>query len=233
MYIVSTPIGNLEDTTLRAISILAKADIVACEDTRITRRLLERHQIEAKLVPYHEHNERQKAGELAELAASGQNVALVSNAGTPLLSDPGFRLVQECIARGVPVYPIPGPSAVLAALVASGLPTHMFTFLGFLPRKPAAIRRELLAVAALEGSLVFFESPVRLVYTLRTACEVLGPRRACVARELTKLHEEFVRGTLQELAERFEREAPRGECTVVVEGLTRKGLSTQPPQTQP
>lgn len=226
LYVVSTPIGNLEDVTLRALDVLSRADLVACEDTRVARRLFARHNIRASLTPFHEHNERRRAPELAELAASGKSVALVTNAGTPSVSDPGFRLVRECLERGVPVIPIPGASAVMAALVASGLPTHRFVFLGFLPRKPNALRRELASVASLEGSLVAFESPQRLAGTLRAAFEVLGPRRACIARELTKLHEELVRGTLGELAERYERSPPRGECTLVIEGVTRPGAGS-------
>ncbi len=222
LFIVSTPIGNLDDVTLRAMEILKAADVVACEDTRVTRRLLDRHGIRARrLESFHEHNEKQKAPRLAELAASGKSVALVTNAGTPLVSDPGFRLVRECVERGVEVVPIPGASAVTASLVASGLPTHRFTFLGFLPKKPGALRRALEEVKGFDGSLVIFESARRLAKTLAHAAEVLGERRACVARELTKVHEEFARGRLSELAERYGASPPKGECTVVIEGLTR------------
>jgi 16S rRNA (cytidine1402-2'-O)-methyltransferase len=221
LFIVPTPIGNLDDITLRAIDILRSADLVACEDTRLTRRLFDRHGVKAKLTSFHEHNERQKAPRLAELAASGKLVALVTNAGTPSVSDPGFRLVRECVERGVKVIPVPGASAVTAALVASGLPTHRFTFLGYLPRKPGPRRRALEDVASFDGSIVLFESPQRLAKTLGAAAEVLGRRRACVARELTKLHEEFARAVLPELAERYAASPPRGECTVVIEGVTR------------
>ena len=222
LYIVATPIGNLNDTTLRALEVLRSADVVACEDTRVTRRLLERHGIKANLTSFHERNEPRKAPELAALAASGKSVAIVTNAGTPLLSDPGFRLVLGCIERGVGVIPVPGPSAVTTALVASGLPTHRFTFLGFLPRKRGPRRRAFEEVASFDGSIVLFESPQRAARTLADAAEVLGPRRACLARELTKLHEEFVRGTLPELARRYAGSPPRGECTIVIEGLTRE-----------
>jgi 16S rRNA (cytidine1402-2'-O)-methyltransferase len=218
LYVVATPLGNLEDVTLRALEVLRSADVVACEDTRVTRRLLLRHGVEARLVSYHEHNERTKAPHLAERAAAGEKVALVTNAGTPLLSDPGYHLVRECLERGVRVVPVPGPSAATAALVASGLPTHRFVFIGFPPRKPGPRRRALEGVSSFVGSILLFEAPQRLAATLREAADVLGPRRACVARELTKVHEEFVRGTLQELAERFAASPPRGECTVVVEG---------------
>ncbi len=222
LFIVSTPIGNLDDVSLRAIEVLRSCDVVACEDTRVTKRLLERHKITpARLVSYHEHNEKERAPELARLAASGKKVALVTNAGTPLVSDPGFRLVQACLEKGVDIVPIPGASSVLAGIVASGLPTHRFTFLGFLPKKGGPRRRALGSVAAFDGSIVFFEAPSRLAAALKDAAEVLGDRRACLAREVTKLHEEFVRGTLPELARRYAPSPPKGECTVVIEGVRR------------
>jgi 16S rRNA (cytidine1402-2'-O)-methyltransferase len=222
LYVVATPIGNLRDVTPRALEVLGSADLVACEDTRVTRRLLVRHGVRpGRLESFHEHSEKGKAPRLAELAASGKSVALVTNAGTPLVSDPGFRLVRECVERGAEVVPVPGASAVTAALVASGLPTHRFAFLGFLPKKPGARRRALEDVAAFDGSLVLFESAQRLSKTLAVAAEVLGDRRSCVARELTKLHEELARGRLTELARRYADSPPKGECTVVVEGAVR------------
>ncbi|MHC4200019.1 MAG: 16S rRNA (cytidine(1402)-2'-O)-methyltransferase [Planctomycetota bacterium] len=222
LYVVATPVGNLEDVTLRALDALRECDVIACEDTRVTRRLLDRHGIRAKrLVSYHEHNEKERAPELAGLAASGKSVALVTNAGTPLVSDPGFRLVQACLEAGVEVVPVPGASSVLAALVASGLPTHRFTFLGYLPRKGGPRKRALQGVAEFDGSIVIYEAPQRLASTLEDAAEVLGDRRACLAREVTKLHEEFVRGTLPELAERYAEAPPKGECTVVIAGKER------------
>jgi 16S rRNA (cytidine1402-2'-O)-methyltransferase len=222
LYVVATPIGNLEDVTLRALEVLRTAEVVACEDTRVAARLFGRHGIAPRrTVSYHEHNERRRADELAALAASGASVALVTNAGTPALSDPGYRLVRACIDRDVPVVPLPGASAALSAVVASGLPTHRFTFLGFPPRKPGARKRVFESVRAFDGSLVLYESPLRLAATLRDAAEVLGPRAACVARELTKLHEEWTRGSLLELAEKYAAVAPKGECTVVIEGVTR------------
>ena len=221
LFVVPTPIGNLDDVTLRAIEILKSADLVACEDTRVTKRLLKRHDVTARTESLHEHNEARKAPRLAELAASGKRVALVTNAGTPLVSDPGFRLVRECLARGVEVTPLPGASAVTTALVGSGLATHRFTFLGFLPRKSGGRRRALEGVASFDGSIVLFESPNRLGRTLADAAEVLGDRRGAVARELTKVHEEWVRGTLAELAERFAGSPVKGECTLVIEGVTR------------
>jgi len=217
LYVVATPIGNLEDVTLRALRILAECDPVLAEDTRRTRILLSHHGIEARLVSLHAHNEAARRGEvIAALDADG-SVALVSDAGTPLVSDPGQRICEAAIAADHAVVPIPGPSAPLAALVASGLPAERFTFIGFLPRQ-AGKRRALLAeLAGRPETLLLFESPRRLAATLRELSEVCGPRRACVARELTKLHEEAVRATLPELAERF-ADGTRGEVTLVVEG---------------
>ena len=223
LYVVATPVGNLADVTLRALETLRMVDVIACEDTRLTRRLLDRHGImPGRLVSYHEHNEKRRAAELARLAASGKTVALVTNAGTPLVSDPGFRLVSACLEKGVEVVPVPGASSALAALVASGLPTHRFTFLGYLPRKSGPRRRALEQVVAFDGSIILYEAPQRLAATLRDAAEVLGDRRACLAREMTKIHEEFVRGTLPELARRYGEAPPKGECTVVIEGVTRR-----------
>ena len=221
LLVIATPIGNLEDVTLRALNALKRADVVACEDTRVTKRLLQRHGIEARLTPFHEHNEVRRAGELADLAAGGGTVAIVTNAGTPAVSDPGFRLVRECIERGVAIVPLPGASAAVTALVASGLPTHRYTFLGFPPRKSGARKRLFASLSEFDGSIVLYESPVRLGATLRDAAEALGARRACLARELTKVHEEFVRATLPELAERYAEAKPKGECTLVIEGVTR------------
>ena len=221
LFVVATPIGNLEDITLRAIEVLKSADLVACEDTRVTRRLLDRHGIVARTDSLHEHNEARKAPRLAELAASGKRIALVTNAGAPLVSDPGYRLVRECLARGAAVTPLPGASAVTTALVACGLPTHRFTFLGYPPRKSGARRRVFGTVASFEGSIVLFESPGRLGKTLADAACVLGERRAVIARELTKIHEEWIRGTLPELAARLAGSPVKGECTIVIEGLTR------------
>jgi len=219
LHIVSTPIGNLEDVTLRALRILREADLVFAEDTRRTRILLDRHSIAARPRSLHAHNEALRTGEALAALAAGGNVALVSDAGTPLVSDPGARLVGAVIAAGHTVVAIPGASAVLAALAVSGLPADNFTFLGFLPRRPS-LRRELLArLRDHPETLILFESPRRVLPTLRELREALGDRAACVARELTKLHEEAARGTLAELAERF-REGSRGELTIVVAGAS-------------
>lgn len=217
LHVVATPIGNLEDVTLRALRVLREADVVLAEDTRRTRILLDHHGIVARPRSLHAHNEAARTGEVLAALRGGRDVALVSDAGTPLVSDPGARVVEAALAEGHAVSPVPGPSAVLAALTVSGLGGGGFSFLGFLPRRGGE-RAALLARqrdAAL--SLVLFESPHRLAATLRALREALGDRRACVARELTKLHEEVARGTLSELAERFAGGA-RGEITIVVAG---------------
>jgi 16S rRNA (cytidine1402-2'-O)-methyltransferase len=216
LYLVATPIGNLEDITLRALRVLREAHVIACEDTRQTRKLLERHRIDQPLLSYHEHNERERAAELIERLEAGESVALVSDAGMPLVSDPGRHLVGRCIERGIRVVPIPGPSAILAALAASGLETEEFLFAGFLPARAGERGRRLLALAGEPRTLVFYEAPHRLAAALRDALEILGDRRVVVARELTKIHEEFRRGRLSELAAEYERSAPRGEITLLI-----------------
>jgi 16S rRNA (cytidine1402-2'-O)-methyltransferase len=217
LYVVATPIGNLEDVTLRAIRVLGEAELLLAEDTRRTRVLLERHGIGARPRSLHAHNEAARAEEVLAVLAAGRRVALVSDAGTPLVSDPGGRLVARALAAGHAVVPVPGPSAALAALVASGLPAEAFSFVGFLPRKAGERAARLAALAARTETLILFESPRRLAATLRELARAFGERRACVARELTKLHEELARGTLSELAGRFAAGA-RGEVTLVVEG---------------
>jgi 16S rRNA (cytidine1402-2'-O)-methyltransferase len=218
LYLVATPIGNLEDVTRRALRVLGEADVVACEDTRRTRSLLEHFRIRVRTVSYHEHNERERAAELALLIEEGQTVALVSDAGTPGVNDPGYRLVRACVERGLSVVPVPGPTAFVAALTASGLPTDEFYFGGFLPARSHARREKLASVKTLRATLVFYETPHRLAHALADALAVLGEREAAVARELTKLHEEFARGRLSELAARFAPEgAARGEMVLVID----------------
>lgn len=218
LYLVATPIGNLEDVTLRALRVLREVDVVAAEDTRRARTLLSRHGIRNRVVSYHEHNEKSRAAELLELLRSGRSVALVSDAGTPVLSDPGYELVRGCAEEGIPVVPVPGPSAVTAALAASGLPTDRFLFAGFVPRKREARRRFLEELARLPVTLVLFESPRRLSACLADLHRVAGNRRVAVCRELTKRHEEILRGTVQEVMARLGTGAVRGEVTLVVEG---------------
>src|SRR5919107_1174381 len=218
LYLVATPIGNLEDVTRRALRVLGEADVVACEDTRRTRTLLEHFGIRARTLSYHEHNERERAEELARLIEEGQTVALVSDAGTPGVNDPGYRVVRACVERSLSVVPVPGPTAFVAALTASGLPTDEFYFGGFLPARAHARREKLSSVKSLGATLVFYETPHRIAHALADALEVLGEREAAVARELTKVHEEIVRGRLSELAERFAPEgAARGEMVLVID----------------
>lgn len=217
LHVVATPIGNLEDVTLRALRVLREADLVLAEDTRHTRVLLQRHGIDAKPVSLHAHNEAGRCARALAVLEAGGSVALCSDAGTPLLSDPGARLVAAALAAGHTASPVPGPTAIAAALCVAGLDSARFSFAGFLPRRSGARRALLAELSARPDALVFFESPRRLGATLRELAEVLGDRRACVARELTKLHEELARGRLCELAARFAGGA-RGEVTLVVEG---------------
>lgn len=222
LYIVSTPIGNLEDITPRALRILREVDVIACEDTRHTRKLLNHFGIEQKTVSYHEHNETDRAAELGELMAAGKNVALVSDAGTPLISDPGFRLVNEAIKNGLEVVVVPGLTAFAAALSGSGLPSDQFFFAGFLPARTSARRTKLEELNSLPATLIFYEAPHRIAATLRDAQIVLGNRRAVVARELTKMHEEFLRGTLNELAATLaDANKARGEMVLMIEGASQ------------
>ena len=217
LYVTATPIGNAADITLRARAVLGAVDVIACEDTRVTGKLLKMHGISAQLTPYHEHNAERVRPRLIARLEEGAAVALVSDAGTPLVSDPGYRLVRECIAKGIPVTALPGPSASLAALVVSGLPTDRFLFAGFLPSRDAARRGALAALAHVPATLVMLESPHRLAASLAAMADVLGDRDAAVARELTKLYEEVRRGTLSELAAHYAAAAtPKGEIVVVV-----------------
>jgi len=213
LVVCPTPIGNLEDITLRVLSALREADVVACEDTRRTRTLLERYGVTAKLVSYHEHNEEARSAELVERMRDGQIVALVSDAGMPLVSDPGYLLVRACITAGLAVEVLPGPTAAIAALVASGLPADQWRFAGFLPRKKGELRR---ALAGEGGTLVAFESPKRVPATLAMLAEVDPDRQVAVCRELTKVHEEVARGTAAELAERYADSPPKGEVVLVL-----------------
>jgi 16S rRNA (cytidine1402-2'-O)-methyltransferase len=225
LLVCPTPIGNLQDVTLRVLSVLGEADVVACEDTRHTRVLLEHHRIEASLLSLHEHNERARANELSARIRAGAVVALVSDAGMPLVSDPGFALVRACLAEGLAVEVLPGPSAVTAALVASGLPADRWLFVGFLPRKRAELE-QLFAGAA--ETLVAFESPRRLPGTLRLLTARDPERPVAVCRELSKLHEEVRRGTAAELASYYGEHAPRGELVLVL-GAAAQGEAQREP----
>jgi 16S rRNA (cytidine1402-2'-O)-methyltransferase len=216
LYIVSTPIGNLEDITLRALRILKEVDVIACEDTRQTLKLLSHFDIHTRMVSYHEHNEITRAAELVIELEQGAKIALVSDAGTPAISDPGQHLVTLCLRHGIRVVPIPGASALIAALAASGMPTEQFSFVGFLPSRQSERRRALRELAAEPGTLVLYEAPHRLLDALEDAEEILGNRPAAIARELTKIHEEFLRDHLQDLAAAARRKPLKGEVTILI-----------------
>jgi 16S rRNA (cytidine1402-2'-O)-methyltransferase len=222
LSIVATPIGNLDDLSPRAARALEKADVIACEDTRVTRKLLTRVQTRAKLVPYHAQNERSRTPDLVHRVAAGERVALVTDAGTPGVSDPGQRLIAACVQAGLRIEIVPGPSAAIAALVLSGLPGARFVFEGFLPRTATARRRRLRDLVREERTLVLFESPHRLPESIEDMLAILGDRRAAVVRELTKMHEEVLRGSLSGLLEMV-RDGVRGEVTLVIEGVGESG----------
>lgn len=219
LYIVGTPIGNLEDITLRALRILREADLIAAEDTRVTRKLLSRYEIHAPLTSYHQHSGGGKTRSLADQVEEGKRIALVTDAGMPGVSDPGGELIEECIRRGLPVIPVPGPTAATAALAGSGLPTQRFAFDGFPPRqkKNRVVFFNRLREEA--RTILLYESPRRLLETLTDLRNVVGEnRRIVVGRELTKLHEEFIRGSIDEVIRRFEETPPRGECVILIAG---------------
>lgn len=217
IYLVATPIGNLEDITLRALRILKECDLIACEDTRHTRKLLNHYGIDKPLVSYHEHNEAQRATELVRRVLAGESVAIVSDAGMPAISDPGYRVVREAIASEVRVVPIPGAVAVEAALAVSGLPTDAFRFGGFLPAKTAKRRKALEALSGDDATLIFYEAPHRILETLEDVIAVLGDRPVVVARELTKLHEEFLRGPASQVLDALRgRTKVQGEITLLI-----------------
>jgi 16S rRNA (cytidine1402-2'-O)-methyltransferase len=229
LYVVATPIGNLEDMTYRAVRVLREADAIACEDTRQTRKLLDHYGIEKPTVSYHEHNEAERATELAARLAAGEVIALVSDAGMPLVSDPGYRLVRAAIEFGVRVEAVPGPSAVLTALAASGLPTDSFRFGGFLPSKPGQRAKALEALANEHATLIFYEAPHRILEALEAVEQVLGERPVVVARELTKIHEEYLRGTAAEVrAQLAARDAVRGEMTLLIGKATAPAADDTP-----
>ena len=217
LYLVATPIGNLEDITLRAVRVLKQADLIACEDTRHTQKLLTHYGIQTRTISYHEHNEAARAAELVEKLTQGARIALVTDAGTPSVSDPGFRIVKLAIERGVPVIPVPGPAAVVAALGASGLPSDSFRFRGFLPAKSGARKRELEAIRNSTCTEIFYEAPHRVHETLEQVVEVLGASRAVVvAREMTKVHEEFLRGEAGKVLAAINSQGAKGEITLLI-----------------
>lgn len=223
LHVVATPIGNLEDITLRALRILASADRIACEDTRVTAKLLQRYGIKNKLLAYHEHNAREQGVKLLDLMNSGEAIALVSDAGTPLLSDPGALLVREAQKQNIPITAYPGASALLTALVSSGLPVDEFHFAGFLPPKTNARRKALETLIHIPGTLIFYETAPRLSASLNDMNDILGDREAAMCRELTKLHETIVRESLSALAKRFSTTSVKGEIVIVVAPATKTG----------
>jgi 16S rRNA (cytidine1402-2'-O)-methyltransferase len=231
LYVIATPIGNLEDITLRALRILREeVATIACEDTRQTQKLLEHYQIKKPRISYHEHNEASRTAEILDSLERGHSVALVSDAGTPLVSDPGYRVVKAAIDHGFDVVPLPGPSAVLAALAASGLPTDEFRFIGFLPSKAGTRRKALLEMSNTPGTVVAYESPHRILETLAEMAEILGNAPVVLARELTKVHEEFLRGSAESIREQLsKRPSIKGEITLII-GRREKtaGLSSDP-----
>ena len=217
LYVVATPIGNLEDITYRAVRILREADLIACEDTRHTRKLLDHYGIEGKLVSYHEHNEAERAQELLAKLREGTHIAQVSDAGMPGISDPGYRLIRLAIENGILVVPVPGPSALVAAIAASGLPTDSFEFLGFLPAKAGQRRTVLEGIRQAEHTMIAYEAPHRIRETMEDLVAVLGPQRPVViARELTKVHEEFLRGSAGEIAQQLRERELKGEITLLI-----------------
>jgi len=218
LYIVASPIGNLEDITLRALRILKEVDLIAAEDTRHTKKLLVHYGIATPLTSYHQHNENAKSASLVQRLSSGCRVALISDAGTPIVSDPGFRLVQGAIQAGIPVVPIPGPSALTAGLSACGLPSERFVFEGFLPARKTERRERLRELREEQRTLVFYEAPHRVKESLQDLLEILGDRQVVLGREMTKLHEEFIRGSVSELAALAKTKEWRGEMTLVVRG---------------
>jgi 16S rRNA (cytidine1402-2'-O)-methyltransferase len=229
LYIVATPIGNLEDITLRALRVLREVDLIACEDTRQTRKLLARHEIKTPTISYHEHNEQQRSRELINKLKDGTSIALVSDAGTPTVSDPGLILIQRAIAEGIPVVPLPGPSAVITALMAAGLPTEAWLFIGFLPAKRAARRKELEKLKGLPYTLIFYEAPHRIQTTVKDLLEILGDRQAVLAREMTKVHEEFQRASLSKFQQWLEERPIKGELVLMVAGASHSEMSVEQP----
>jgi len=217
IYVVSTPIGNLADISLRAIDILKTVDLIACEDTRQTAKILNHYKIKNKMTPYHDHNKEYKTSSLIDLIKNGNSIALVSDAGTPGISDPGFYLIREAIKNDINISPIPGPSALTAATVASGMEIDRFLFEGYLPRKKGRLKR-LKELAAYKVTIVIFEGPHRVLKTLRDLRDTLGDRKAAIGRELTKVHEEFIRGNLSDLIANFSERKPKGEFVILIEG---------------
>jgi len=228
LFIVATPLGNLEDITFRAVRILKEVDLIAAEDTRYSKRLLNHYGIDTGMISCHEHNEKKKSIQLVELLKAGKNIALISDAGTPLISDPGFTLVTAVARQNIPIIPVPGCNAAIAGLSVAGLPTDSFLFIGFLPKKQQKKFAALEGLKANKTTLIFYESPKRICPLIKHAILILGDRRACLAREITKLHEEYIRGTLGEILSILEeRPQVKGECVLFVQGAAPAARMTQ------
>jgi 16S rRNA (cytidine1402-2'-O)-methyltransferase len=228
LFLIATPIGNLGDITIRALETLRRVELVAAEDTRTAKKLFQRYRIKARLVSLHDNSSAAQRRRLLEKLESGADIGLISEAGTPGISDPGYRLIVEAAERGLRITPLPGPCAAISALCASALPLDSFYFAGFLPPRPGPARRRLEVLKEIEVTLIFYESPRRLNATLELLAEVFGDRRACVARELTKIYEEFLRGSLRELLAIGREKEWRGEITLLVAGRDRKGRDRDP-----
>ena len=229
LYVVATPLGNRDDITLRALKILGDVDLIAAEDTRKTHSLLALHSISNNLISYHEHNEAERTPELIDKLQKGLSMALVSNAGTPMISDPGYRLIEAALGNKLAVIPIPGVNAAAAALSVAGLPTDSFTFVGFLSKKKGRRLRQLGELASEPRTLIFYESPKRIVTLISEIMDIMGNRRGVLAREMTKLHEEFIRGLMSEIADQLaDRKNIKGECTLLVAGNDRDTGSSWP-----
>jgi len=227
LYLVATPIGNLKDITLRALEILKSADWIACEDTRTTKKLLSHYEVHARVTSFHDHSGEGKMDFVMRELSEGRKVAYVTDGGTPAVSDPGFTLVRKAVEQGIRVEAVPGPTALVSALVGSGIPCEKFTFEGFLPYKEGAMRNALERLKAEKRTMVFYESPYRILKTLRAMAEIFGERKSCVARELTKQFEEYVRGRLPEVLEEISKRKKLGEIVIVVEGVREEEKSNE------
>ncbi len=222
LFLVPTPIGNLGDMTARSLEVLGAVDAIACEDTRDSGSLLKHFDIKKRLISYHNFNESSRAEQLIEMLQSGQSIAVITDGGSPGISDPAYRVVRAALDQGIEIIPLPGPTALIPALTASGLPTDRFIFEGFLSQKPGPRRRRLEELAEYPHTLIFYESPFRVQKTLQVMLEVLGDRPACLAREISKKFEEFIRGTVSSILQQLEKRTIKGEIVLVVEGLSRK-----------
>jgi len=233
LYIIATPIGNLEDISARALRLLGEVDLIAAEDTRRTRKLLTHYNISSKLVSFHEHNERSQAARLMQQIGEGTDMALVTDAGTPTISDPGYHLIRLCRENDVPVQSIPGPSALITALAGSGLPSNSFYFAGFPPVKGGKKRRFLENLETMQATLIFYESPHRIAKTLGLMLEVFGDRSCVLAREMTKRHEEYLRGPLQQIAQEIESKPIKGEIVILLSGAQKPPRASKKKQYRP